>query len=93
MSKRITLGLMAILMPLAWNWPAMANEEPPQEEQNQTSTLASIDRYVCTLERRPDSRIRRRVCRTESQIDEDREEGREFLERAIAMEAQRPRAN
>jgi hypothetical protein len=83
---------LALVFGVAGLTQALA-DEPPHEDPNQAGTLASMDRYICTNEPQTGSRIPRRVCRTESQMTEDREEGREFIEDTIGWSSQRPRAS
>ena len=63
---------------------ALPEDAPPSED---TLQYKNVDNYedadiVCTRERKTGSRIYTKVCRTKRQIEGDRDDGAEFINRA-----------
>jgi len=59
--------------------PALAQAQT--DEQETAAAELGRNELICVVEPVTGSRIPRRTCRTHAQIDEERERGREFIER------------
>jgi len=80
MKKRVFLGSAILAGAMAFALPTLSFA---QAEEEQTAEVErGRDELICTVEQQTGSRIRTRVCRTQAEIDQDRENARESIQRA-----------
>ena len=86
MLRQKALGSALAVAVIAIALPGLAVAQDEQEQASQTQR--GDDELICTTEPVTGSRIPRRVCRTQAEIDQDREDARESIERAHNQRSQ-----
>ncbi len=89
MLRQKALGSALAVAVIAIALPGLAIAQDEQEQASQTQR--GDDELICTTEPVTGSRIPRRVCRTQAEIDQDREDAREFIGRSRERTAQNDR--
>jgi len=88
MRKNIFSGAVIVAAMIAFTMPSSAylsfdaDTESETGTNTETQTTPNRNELICTSESETGSRIRRRVCRTQAQIDHEHEDARDFIERS-----------
>lgn len=78
--KALGSALAVAVIAISIALPGLARAQDEQEQASQTQR--GDDELICTTEPVTGSRIPRRICRTQAEIDQDREDARESIQRA-----------
>lgn len=91
MKNPILLTTLALIAIGGTALPNIALAQDDQEQEQAASAHENRNEMICTMERQTGSRIRVRVCRTQAEIDREREEARDFINRTRERTAQNDR--